>query len=167
MLRADPLRVGPGPDEKRVQDRIVELSFREEVMMRQHARVQWLSEGDTNTKYFQKKASARKAKNKISSLVRANGTTCSDPRELADMTSAFYENLYTSEGSIGIEEVLSQRTSPGQGEMRKAAEMAPEGNASAAENMGGTTPMETDDGGPGRIQLRRSTRLRNRASSPH
>ena len=44
-------------------------------------------------------------------------------------------------------EVLSQRTSPSQGEVRKAAEMAPEGNASAAENMGGTTPMGTDDGG--------------------
>ena len=106
-FRADPLRVGPGPEEKRVQDRIVELSFREEVMMRQWARVKCLSEGDANTKYFQKKASARKAKNKISNLVRGDGTTYSDPQELADMTSAFYENLYTSEGSIGIEEVLS------------------------------------------------------------
>ena len=46
-------------------------------------------------------------------------------------------------------EVLSQRTSPGQGEVRKAAETAPEGNASAAENMGDATPMETDDGGLG------------------
>ena len=45
-------------------------------------------------------------------------------------------------------EVLSQRTSPGHGEVREAAKTAPEGNASAAENMGGTTPMETDDGGP-------------------
>ena len=45
-------------------------------------------------------------------------------------------------------EVLSQRTSPGQGEVRKAAETAPEGNASVAENMGSTTLMETDGGGP-------------------
>jgi hypothetical protein len=45
-------------------------------------------------------------------------------------------------------EVLSQRTSPGQGEVRKAAETAPEGNASAAGNMGGVIPMETDGGGP-------------------
>ena len=69
--------------------------------------MQWLSEGDANTKYFQKKASARKAKNTISSLERSDGTIYSDPQELADMTSAFYENLYTSEGCIGIEEVLS------------------------------------------------------------
>ena len=45
-------------------------------------------------------------------------------------------------------EVLSQRTSPGQGEVRKAADMAPEGITSATLNMGSTYPMETDDGGP-------------------
>ena len=45
-------------------------------------------------------------------------------------------------------EVLSQRTCPGQGEVRKVAKTTLEGNGSAAENMGGTTPMETDDGGP-------------------
>ena len=47
----------------------------------------------------------------------------------------------------GDDEVLSQRTSPGQGEVRKATAKTQEGNASAAENMGGMTPMETDDGG--------------------
>ena len=45
-------------------------------------------------------------------------------------------------------EVLSQMASPGQGEVQEAAKTAPEGNASAAENMGGTTPMEIDGGGP-------------------
>ena len=45
-------------------------------------------------------------------------------------------------------EVLSQRTSPGQGGARKDTKTAPEGNTLAAENMGGTTPMETDNGGP-------------------
>ena len=44
-------------------------------------------------------------------------------------------------------EVLSQRTSPGQGEVRKATETSLEGNASAAKNMGGTTSMETNNGG--------------------
>ena len=63
-------------------------------------------------------------------------------------------------------EVLSQRASPGHREVREAAKMAPEGNASAAENMGGTTPMETDDGGPQPNTTRRPSRLRNRASNP-
>ena len=45
-------------------------------------------------------------------------------------------------------EVLSRRTSPGHGGVSEAATMAPEGEASAAENTGGATPMEIDDGGP-------------------
>ena len=45
-------------------------------------------------------------------------------------------------------EVLSRRASLGHGEAREAAKTTPEGNASAAENMGGATPMETKDGGP-------------------
>ena len=44
--------------------------------------------------------------------------------------------------------MLSQRASPGHGEVREAAKTAPEGNALAAENMGGATPMVTDGGGP-------------------
>ena len=31
-----------------------------------------------------------------------------DPSELAGMATDFYKNLYTSEGTIGMEEVLSQ-----------------------------------------------------------
>ena len=44
-------------------------------------------------------------------------------------------------------EVLSRRASPGHGEVREAAKTVPEGDASAAENMGDTSHMETDDGG--------------------
>ena len=68
-------------------------------------------------------------------------------------------------------EVLSQRTSSGHGEVREATKTVPEGNASAAENMGGTTPMETDDGGPdqsgpSRTPFWRPMWLQNRASTP-
>ena len=44
-------------------------------------------------------------------------------------------------------EVLSRRASPGNGAVREAAKTAPEGNALAAENTGGTIPMETDSRG--------------------
>ena len=44
-------------------------------------------------------------------------------------------------------EVLSQRTLPGQGEVREAAKTAPKGDTSAAGNMGEPTPMETEDRG--------------------
>ena len=56
---------------------------------------------------FRKKASARRAKNTITKLQRQDGTVCNEPTEMASMASDFYENLYTSQGTIGMEEVLS------------------------------------------------------------
>lgn len=47
----------------------------------------------------------------------------------------------------GDDEVLSQRTFPGQGEVQEAVKVAPEGETSAAGHMGEQIPMETDDGG--------------------
>ena len=90
-----------------MEERIVELCFREEIMWRQRARIQWLSEGDSNSKFFHRKASARKARNRISELQRADGTVCTDEQEMANMATSFYGNLYASENTIGIEEVLS------------------------------------------------------------
>ena len=106
-LRAVPGRVGPSEEEKRVQDRMIEVSLAEEIMMRQRSRIKWLTEGDKNTEFFQKKASARRAKNKIIQLQKEDGSLTSDLEEMAQMANNFYLNLYASEGTIGMEEVLS------------------------------------------------------------
>ena len=79
-----------------IQDRIVEVSYREEIMMRQRSRIDWLRAGDNNTQYFQKKASARRARNNISQLEKPDGRVTSDAAEMAEMTSQFYENLSRS-----------------------------------------------------------------------
>jgi hypothetical protein len=101
-LRADPQRTGPSAEEKKVADRMVEPAYREEVMARQRSHITWLSEGDSNTKFFQKKASARRSKNTITQLSRSDGISCTDRHELAGMATEFYANLYTSEGTIGM-----------------------------------------------------------------
>lgn len=49
-LKSDPGRSGPSYEELKVQERIVELNFREEIMWRQRSRIQWLAEGNGNTK---------------------------------------------------------------------------------------------------------------------
>lgn len=106
-LRALPNRVGPSQEEERVEARMAELCLREEIMWRQRARIQWLAEGDNNTQFFHRKASARKAKNRISELQRADGTVCANEHEMASMATSFYSNMYASENTIGIDEVLS------------------------------------------------------------
>ena len=76
-------------------------------MWHQRARIQWLAEGDSNTKFFHRKASARKAKNRIAELHRGDGSVCKEEHKMADMATSFYSNLYASENTVGIEEVLS------------------------------------------------------------
>jgi hypothetical protein len=106
-LRSEPARVGPSFEEIKLEQHMIELSFREEIMWRQRARVQWLAEGDKNTKFFHQKASNRKKKNRITRLVKEDGTVYDSMPELERHTVEFFNNLYTSEGTIGIEEVLS------------------------------------------------------------
>jgi hypothetical protein len=106
-LRSEPNCHGPSYEEIKVQNRIVELNFCEEIMCRQRSRIQWLAEGDGNTKFFHQKASTRKRKNRINELRREDGTLCQDNEQLGNMVINFCENLYYSEGTVGMEEVLS------------------------------------------------------------
>jgi hypothetical protein len=55
VLRPGPGRVGPSYEEIKVEQRIVELNVRDEIMWRQRARVQWLAEGEKNTNFFIRK----------------------------------------------------------------------------------------------------------------
>jgi hypothetical protein len=87
-----------------VEGRIAELCYREEIMWRQHAWVQWLIRICV---FFHQKANNRRKKNRIERLVRADGQVCVNNNELEKMAMDFYEDLYKSEGAIGIEEVLS------------------------------------------------------------
>ena len=57
-MRADPCRTGPMHAELKIQKRIDELNYREEILWRQQSRIQWLLEGDSNMSFFHRKASA-------------------------------------------------------------------------------------------------------------
>jgi uncharacterized protein YjdB len=104
-LQAVPGRLGPSHAEIKVTDQIVELNHREEIMWQQRSRIQWLSAGDKNTKFFHMRASQRRKKNKITKL-RLNGQIATDEQEMKNMTTSFYKQLYTSEGTEDMEAVL-------------------------------------------------------------
>jgi type II secretory pathway component PulJ len=77
-----------------------ELFYIEEIMWMQRSRVAWLREGDRNTKYFHRRASWRRRKNRIRRLKREDGTWTSDTGEMENMTRDFFQKLYTQEDFI-------------------------------------------------------------------
>jgi len=107
--RAKAPKGGTGPTyvENKIADRIVELNHREEIMWQQRTRIRWLAAGDKNTRFFHLRASQRRKKNSIKRLKRPDGQFTEDIQEMGNLTSSFYRNLYTSEGTIGMESVLN------------------------------------------------------------
>lgn len=73
ILKNVPGRDGPSHRELKINERLVELYLREEILMRQRSRVDWLTDGDRNTRFFQLRASLRRRKNHIKSLMKDNG----------------------------------------------------------------------------------------------
>jgi hypothetical protein len=106
VLKDVPGRSGPSHLEIKVTDRLAELYHREEILHRQRSRVDWLTDGDKNTKYFQQRASMRRRKNRITALAKPDGQLTEDVAELESMTTEFYKDLYTSEGCTNMQEVL-------------------------------------------------------------
>ncbi|KAK3223002.1 hypothetical protein Dsin_010027 [Dipteronia sinensis] len=62
----------------------------------QHARVEWLSEGDRNTRFFHSKASARRSRNSIAGLINEKGEWVEKKNELEDVISQYFKNIFST-----------------------------------------------------------------------
>jgi hypothetical protein len=89
-----------------VEKELCELFEREEIMARQRSRVDWLCEGDRNTAFFHAKATARKRANRITRLIKEDGSICTDSTEIKGMVQLFYDHLFTSESCPATDDVL-------------------------------------------------------------
>ena len=106
-LRGDPARSGPSHVELKINDKLVELYHREELIWRQRSRIEWLASGDKNTSFFHLRASIRRKKNVVKALANSFGVLIDDPGELREMVNDFYQTLYTSEIVTGLDEVMA------------------------------------------------------------
>ena len=59
----------------------------EELMWRQWSRLEWLSAGDKNTRFFHMRANMRRKKNMIKALASSLGVSVTDPAELKKMVT--------------------------------------------------------------------------------
>ncbi|KAF2289240.1 hypothetical protein GH714_031940 [Hevea brasiliensis] len=85
-----------------------EVSLREEIWWRQRAKIQWLNEGDWNTRYFHDVASKRHRVNHTGSLIDFDGRELWDI-ELHDHIVSFYSDLFTSTAlEVGLDKWIPQ-----------------------------------------------------------
>jgi hypothetical protein len=89
-----------------LERQLCEIFEREEIMARQRSRVEWLREGDQNTKFFHAWASAQRRANKINSMARNDGSMTENQEEIKGMVQSFYHNLFTAEPCASLDAVL-------------------------------------------------------------
>ncbi|KAL5542394.1 hypothetical protein UlMin_010104 [Ulmus minor] len=68
----------------------------EERYWRQRSRVSWLKDGDRNTKFFHKKATARRKKNEILGLCDSNGCWQDDIGVVSEIIQSYFSNIFRS-----------------------------------------------------------------------
>ncbi len=89
-----------------IQHELNDLMGWEEIHWKQRSRVTWLQEGDQNTKYFHTKASQRRQQNTIAGIHDSHGTCQTDPEQIREIILGYYRDIFTSEGSNRLEEVM-------------------------------------------------------------
>lgn len=78
---------------KEVNGRLSSLLTQEEAFWRQQAKVHWLRDGDTNSKFFHARASARRRRNAILSLQRDDGSVVSSQGEMGSVAHTYFTSL--------------------------------------------------------------------------
>mgnify|MGYP004706984917 FL=1 len=90
-----------------LKKQLKEAYSEEEQYWAQKARIEWLREGDKNTKFFHACVKGRRRKNRMLNIQRENGTWTNSEEELGKEVANYYRILFTSSGCEGIDEILS------------------------------------------------------------
>ena len=89
-----------------IRKEINELLDSEEIMWQQRAKVQWLGLGDRNTKYFHTRASDRRRRNTINSIMDENGNWHDSMDGIAEVAVSYFKSLYSTSFPTRISEVI-------------------------------------------------------------
>ena len=84
-------------EEQRKRECLNALLEKEEIFWHQRSRINWLREGDKNTRFFHDKASQRRQRNWITGLFDENGIWKEDLTAITDIATNFFKNLFESQ----------------------------------------------------------------------
>jgi hypothetical protein len=83
-----------------------ELIYREEMMWMQRSRVDWLREGDRNTKFFHSRAVWRARKNRIKRLCDDEGTWHENHASMGQVATSYFQKLFTADPSLNADPII-------------------------------------------------------------
>jgi hypothetical protein len=79
--------------EEAIKQKLEERKAQEEILWRQKSRIQWLKEGNRNTKFFHRSTIQRRHANRITQLILDNGKIRHTHEELEEELVTYYQNL--------------------------------------------------------------------------
>jgi exonuclease III len=82
-------------EEEELKAELEERKEQEEILWRQKSRVQWLKEGEKNTKFFHRSMVHRRYINKITQLEDAQGNPIREHNRIAEELTNYYKDLLT------------------------------------------------------------------------
>ena len=91
----------------KLRDEIQGLKAKEEIMWKQRSRVNWLREGDRNTRYFHCKANQWNKHNYILGFEDDNGLWIEDESRMGGLVKDYFTNIFTSSNPFGFDDVLN------------------------------------------------------------
>ncbi|KAL9679970.1 hypothetical protein QQ045_017841 [Rhodiola kirilowii] len=83
-------------DEENLVSQLDEWKLREEIFWKQRSRVEWMAEGDMNTKFFHAKASHRRKINTIEEIQDNTGKQLREEKDIAEQIRCYFSGLFES-----------------------------------------------------------------------
>mgnify|MGYP004722246481 CR=1 FL=1 len=91
-----------------LKKRLAEAYKNEEIYWSQKARQKWLEEGDKNTNYFHACVAGRRKRNRIGLIQKRDGDWCQDEKEIGAEIIQYFKDIFTSEESQGLDDILNE-----------------------------------------------------------
>ncbi|CAA0817977.1 Unknown protein [Striga hermonthica] len=79
-----------------LEQEVHQLLAREEIFWKQRARVDWLKEGDRNTRFFHNRAKERFRRNRIDRIQNDQGAWLTNEEEIVRQVTTFFHHLFSS-----------------------------------------------------------------------
>lgn len=93
--------------EEKLKKELNEILVQEEMLWKQKSRIEWLKEGDRNTKFFHTTMLIRRRRNRVDALLDDNGEWVTEKEQLKKVAIGFYTRLFTSELRIDGDKFLT------------------------------------------------------------